>query len=430
MSADFWVSTQRSHWQFTKEQLSNARLSISTWEKQKFSNNAIIVRYDTNVRIYIHQMIAKLGRRLCLRQIILVTAEVYISRFLTKVSLIEVNFYMLITTAVYLACKICECPQHIRSVLSEARNCWPEFISIDFTKLAEFEFYLIEELNCFLILHHPYDSLIQLVKVLGSESSIEKSLSSNSKYRLNLTDKEIGHSWQIINDSYMTDLPLLYPPHIIAIASLHLVLILQLDLSDLDNTQISKTKSTRANSNGSNGSNTSANMNMNTNTNMNMNLNLNLNSNITKNNQPLISGLNIKLPSLDFNKQTTINDNKVKATNKKNISGQYGLRRKLSHTLRQRMTNSLSPEKFASSQMENSSNSNNNTSNIANGVNNSRIEAFSNFLAGSNVNLGQVMEAVQSLLYLYEEWQHYDEVAVRQSIKTLVMTISSITTNM
>lgn len=241
MSADYWISSQRTQWQFTKEQLNSLRLKIILWEKQKIINNTLGIRYDTNMRIFIHQMLAKLGRRLMLRQIVISTAEVYISRFLTRVSLIEINIYMLITAAVYLAGKVCESPQHIRTVLAEARNCWPEFISGDFTKLAEFEFYLIEELNCFMVIYHPYNSLTQLIGVLGRENKANNDTMSesgnerrNSKYRLDLTDVEIENTWQIINDSYATDLPLLYPPHIVAIAALQMTLVLRLDSLEIE----------------------------------------------------------------------------------------------------------------------------------------------------------------------------------------------------
>ena len=44
----------------------------------------------------------------------------------------------------------------------EARNIWPEYIPHDVTKLAEFEFYLIEEMDLYLLLHHPYKSLMQI----------------------------------------------------------------------------------------------------------------------------------------------------------------------------------------------------------------------------------------------------------------------------
>lgn len=507
MSADYWVSSQRAKWQFTKEQLTSLRFNIMMWEKQKITNNALLIRYDTNMRIFIHQMIARLGRRLSLRQIILSTAEVYITRFLTKVSLLEINIYMLVATSVYVSCKICESPQHIRTILSEARNCWPEFISGDFTKLAEFEFYLIEELECYLIIHHPYYSLKQLVQVLGKSSdnnlnsnnndnntnnndnvdtnsdSIENDknndsnnnnntnnnnnvLNENFKYKINLTDNEIENAWHIINDSYMTDLPLLYPPHIIAIASLHLVLVLNIEANndsiidnDIDKKNLKNNNTNNINNNINNSdpllsfildSNTKNSGNNHINNNEEINSrNINdkkLNNNKVMNNKNV---LNNKTGNKITNNNTSNNISTINKNimNNKNINngsnhtgmnsnvnynqGNFGLRRKLSQSLsysnrsssnKNSYSMSLSPEKPGF--FNNSITTKNNNCNLNNNnKSHKRIEEFTNFLAGSNVNLIEVIESIQEMLNLYEAWHFYDEGAIRQNIKIVLMSL-------
>lgn len=67
----------------------------------------------------------KLGKRMSTRQQALATAQVYIKRFYTKNEIRHTNPYLVVTTAFYLACKMEECPQHIRFVVAEARNFWP-----------------------------------------------------------------------------------------------------------------------------------------------------------------------------------------------------------------------------------------------------------------------------------------------------------------
>lgn len=52
------------------------------------------------------------------------TAQVYIKRFYTKVEIRRTNPFLVITTALYLACKMEECPQHIRLMNQEARSLW------------------------------------------------------------------------------------------------------------------------------------------------------------------------------------------------------------------------------------------------------------------------------------------------------------------
>ena len=59
-----------------------------------------------------------------------------------------------------------------------------------------------------MIVHHPYRSLTALQGTFS------------------LTQEECALAWSIINDHYMTDLPLLYAPHIIAIIAILLALVL------------------------------------------------------------------------------------------------------------------------------------------------------------------------------------------------------------
>lgn len=199
MSASYWYSTQRNKWQMSPLEITEARGRIAAIDKQLQGKGINVLKYDTNFRIYLHQCLQKLGIRMSMRQIVMATAEVYLTRFLLKVSPNELNIYMLLASVLYLASKSEESPVHIRSVLMEARNCWPEFIPNDFTKLAELEFYVMEELSCYVVVHHPYRSLVQLGKTMGI--------------------MDLNNAWAILNDSYITDVMLLYPPHVIAIAA-------------------------------------------------------------------------------------------------------------------------------------------------------------------------------------------------------------------
>lgn len=130
-------------------------------------------------------------------------------RYYTKVEMRRSNPYLVLATAFYLACKVEECPQHIRLVVGEARQFWPEVLSSDTSQLGECEFSLISELNSHLIIHHPYRSLTDL------------------QAHLNLTLDETSLAWNIINDHYLTDLPLLYPPYLIAVTAAFLAIVMK-----------------------------------------------------------------------------------------------------------------------------------------------------------------------------------------------------------
>jgi cyclin-C len=77
-----------------------------------------------------------------------------------------------------------------------------DFIASDVAKLGECEFSLISEMSSQLIVHHPYRTLSEL------------------QPELTLTSDEVALSWSVINDHYLTDLPLLYPPHVIAVMAI------------------------------------------------------------------------------------------------------------------------------------------------------------------------------------------------------------------
>lgn len=91
--------------------------------------------------------------------------------------------------------------------------------SIDNTKLAEMEFYLIEELDFHLIIFHPYRSLIQLTGREGSSSSISF---AGRASMLEMDDNALQMAWFVINDTFRSSLCLVQPPHLIAIAAIYL----------------------------------------------------------------------------------------------------------------------------------------------------------------------------------------------------------------
>ena len=123
MAANYWESTQKRFWQFSREELSEMRQALEN------EDQALVQQYPLPDRrllsIFFNQQLVKLGRRMAVRQQALATAQVYIRRFYLKVEIRRTNPYLVVSTALYLACKMEESPQHIRVIVSEARNLWP-----------------------------------------------------------------------------------------------------------------------------------------------------------------------------------------------------------------------------------------------------------------------------------------------------------------
>ncbi|KAK4186046.1 RNA polymerase II holoenzyme cyclin-like subunit [Podospora australis] len=208
MAANFWESTQRRYWLFSKDELAAMRQKLEDEDPNLVQSFPLPELRHLN--IYFNQQINRLGKRLGVRQQALATAQVYIKRFYTRVEIRRTNPYLVIATSLYLACKMEECPQHIRLVVQEARGLWPtELHGQDTSKLGECEFFLISEMSSQLIVHQPYRTLTTLQNDLG------------------LTADEAQGAWSVINDHYMTDLPLLYPPHVIALTAVLLAMVLR-----------------------------------------------------------------------------------------------------------------------------------------------------------------------------------------------------------
>lgn len=64
-------------------------------------------------------------------------------------------------------------------------------------------------MNSQLIVHHPYRDLTELQTLFS------------------LSQEEISLAWSIVNDHYLTDLPLQHAPHVIAITAIFLAVVLK-----------------------------------------------------------------------------------------------------------------------------------------------------------------------------------------------------------
>ncbi|KAI8974281.1 cyclin-like protein [Pilobolus umbonatus] len=202
MAANYWSSTQRSHWMLDRWTLVKSRE-----DDLKYISETDYIK----LRIWFCHLIQKLAKRLHLRQQAVATAIVYFKRFYINNSIKSTDPALVIVTCVYLATKIEECPVHIKVVTQEAKVVFQgEFngFHYDSSKVAEFEFYLLEELEFYLIAWHPYRALTQITQELGMRES------------------GIQYAWFIINDSYRTDICLLYPPHLIALSAIYLTIVL------------------------------------------------------------------------------------------------------------------------------------------------------------------------------------------------------------
>ncbi|KXN91161.1 RNA polymerase II holoenzyme cyclin-like subunit [Leucoagaricus sp. SymC.cos] len=258
MAADFWASSHHKRWIVDRATVRRARAVDLL-----YVDDPVYLEYFA---IYFANVITKLGKKLGLRQRVIATATVFFRRFYLKNAYCETDPFLVIAACCYVAAKAEESPIHIKTVISEARSLFSQEMygvknfPSDNSKLAEMEFYLVDDLECDLTVFHPYRTLLTLCK---KESELDPSATpaeegeagevgssgfsglsgagnlgvgigaddgprywGTGEGKLELSTGALQTAWFIINDTYRSDICLLYPPHLIAISAIYLTFIL------------------------------------------------------------------------------------------------------------------------------------------------------------------------------------------------------------
>lgn len=212
MAGNFWRSSHYQQWLLDKQDLVRERhedlMTLTEEEYQK-------------IMIFFANFIQVLGEHLKLRQQVIATATVYLKRFYARNSLKCIDPLLLAPTCVFLASKVEEfgvisnsrlistCQTVVKNKLNYA---YPQEFPYRTNHVLECEFYLLENMDCCLVVYQPYRPVIQYVQDMGGE------------------DQLLPLAWRIVNDSLRTDACLLHPPYMIALACIQMAcVILQRD---------------------------------------------------------------------------------------------------------------------------------------------------------------------------------------------------------
>lgn len=195
MAGNFWQSSHNSQWILDKQDLLRERQHdlqiLSEEEYQK-------------IFIFFANLIQCIGEQLKTRQQVIATATVYFKRFYARNSLKSIDPLLLAPTCIFLSSKVEEfgvisnnrlistCQTVIKNKFGHA---WQQEFPYRANHILECEFYLLENLDCCLIVYQPYRPLLQLIQDINQDEQL-----------LTLT-------WRIINDSLRTDVSLLFPPY-------------------------------------------------------------------------------------------------------------------------------------------------------------------------------------------------------------------------
>uniref|UniRef100_A0A669B2P2 Cyclin-C n=2 Tax=Oreochromis TaxID=8139 RepID=A0A669B2P2_ORENI len=213
MAGNFWQSSHYLQWVLDKQDLMKERQKdLKFLTEEEYWKLQIFFLFITNLYWYNNKdnkmVIQALGEHLKLRQQVIATATVYFKRFYARYSLKSIDPVLMAPTCVFLASKVEEFGVVSNTrLISAATSVLKTRFSFAFPKefpyrmnhILECEFYLLELMDCCLIVYHPYRPLLQYVQDMGQE------------------DMLLPLAWRIVNDTYRTDLCLLYPPFMIAL---------------------------------------------------------------------------------------------------------------------------------------------------------------------------------------------------------------------
>ncbi|KAJ6874280.1 cyclin-C1-2-like isoform X1 [Populus alba x Populus x berolinensis] len=197
MAANFWTS---SHY---KQLLDQEEVDmVHPLDKEKGITLEDFKIIKTQMTIYI----GILAQQVKVRQRVVATAVAYMRRVYTRKSMSEYDPRLAAPTCLYLASKAEESTVQARVISFYIKKLYSdEKYRYEIKEIFEMEVKILEALNFYLVVFHPYRSLPQFLQDAGIND-------------INMTQL----TWGLVNDTYKMDLILVHPPHIIALACIYI----------------------------------------------------------------------------------------------------------------------------------------------------------------------------------------------------------------
>lgn len=200
MAANFWTS---SHYKTLHDEEKIGRVLPADAEHGLTEEDVKIVK------IGMSQYIKSLAQQAKVRHRVVATAIAYFRRIYTRKSFAEFDPCLVAPTCLYLASKAEESTVPAKHLSFYMKKIFQDDkSSFEIKDILEMEMKLLEALDYYLVVYHPYRPLVRFLQDAG------------------LTDLVLD-SWSLVNDTYKTDLVLMYPPHMIALSCIFLASILK-----------------------------------------------------------------------------------------------------------------------------------------------------------------------------------------------------------
>lgn len=200
MAANFWAS---SHF---KQLLEQADVDVVP---QLDKDRGLSLEEFKLIKVHMTNYIWKLAQYVKVRQRVVATAVSYFRRVYTRKSMTEYDPPLVAPTSLYLASKAEESTVQARLLVFYIRKlCNDERHKYEIKDILEMEMKLLEALDYYLVVYHPYRPLSQLLQDAGLP--------------------DLNHfAWGIVNDTYKMDLILIHPPYMIALACIYITTVLK-----------------------------------------------------------------------------------------------------------------------------------------------------------------------------------------------------------
>ncbi|CAL9104177.1 unnamed protein product [Musa textilis] len=223
MAANFWTS---SHY---KQLLDPDKVDVvQRLDKEK----GLTLEEFRLIKIHMSLQIWKLALNVKVRQRVIATAITYLRRVYARVvdilkiaiclfsvcrkSMTEYDPRLVAPTCLYLASKVEESTVQARLLVFYIKKMCnyagasssDEKYRFEIKDILEMEMKVLEALDYYLVVFHPYRPLLQLLQDAG------------------ITDLT-QVAWGLVNDTYKMDLILIHPPHMIALACIYIACVLK-----------------------------------------------------------------------------------------------------------------------------------------------------------------------------------------------------------
>ena len=181
------------------------------------------------VMYHLVQLLQSVCTKMKLSHKIMATAVVYFRRFFIEASFFQFDPRVVVPTALYLATKVEEYGQiKVEMILEKMK--WAvqrdtfklkgEFLSVTPQDVLDCEVYMLQRLGFDMIVYHPELYLDDYLKRVAQAQTAGE----GAKEVIRCIAQT---AWNVLNDSYRSDVCLMFPPHLIALAAIHVSAVTQ-----------------------------------------------------------------------------------------------------------------------------------------------------------------------------------------------------------